>query len=1283
MAVNSNNSNTVYLKIWKQAILIRRKCCIIFWGFLELIIAVKNTYIMEKVRGFAMRKKWHRQTIWTALALMFLLVSSPALTAYAAGNTGEVSGAGDVSATEYSSMENTEESIAEESVTGTEETAAEESGSDAVEPAEQESVTGTEEAAAEESGSDAVEPVSEEFGTETGVTVTEESDSGTVETVTEESASGSVDPVTEESGSEGAETVTEESGADTAEAVSGEADTESVETDAQNASREILAEKVDTSEIKEGDKIMIVSAGAECSLSQTSTNNKISPSSVTIKETAASRKVITEYSQSAAIFEVTDMSEGQFCLKCEKGYLTSTDTGSGVYYSEEAVDCSRWEFENNEFLYNPNAVYSSSSGASYKNNYLEYYSSNFTMYGKSSSSDTSPFSLYFFRMGNSKPEDVIPEEDYYTLPLFYTSDIHGYLADNSGDDPLYLMAYISDKVKDVRGYGEDFRKDLALLMDGGDIYQGNTMSNLLKGKPLSEAFQIMGYDAVTIGNHEFDWGIEYTVDSDKTIMDYGETEGEGVNSVPVIVCNMFRNGEKVPFADDYIILDKTAVNEKGEELPVKIGVIGYVGDYASSIMNSMFTGAGYTIDPGFDTANEIAKQLEDSGACDMTILLAHHAANEVAEGLGEDTVIDYVLGGHTHQNLKGQTEWGLKYIEPTSYSEAYIYAGLAFDKENDSPVFLKVADSKIINTKEDVSLLTNTPENAEELDPELVTVTERVLNELENIFKTVIGRITVSALRDTYIENSGNRASTCGNWMCSIIKREVGADVAFVNSGGIRTDFLVDPEIGSRDFTLGDVYAMFPFGNKLCCFEITYGELLQALEYSMTEGAGSRLLSRIIGIDCYYTDGTVNAVVTEDGQEVYVNGEWREGWKDKKLKVVVSDYIATTNRVSEDGQSNPFVAWYDTDRLIEDDQVDNEGAIAVLTNEAAANDGLLEIDTKPHFINAVYEIGVTVDEDGLVYNGKEQEPAVTVKYGSQTLEAGTDYSLTYANNINAGNNKASVTVTLQGNYEGTVTKTFSIARADQKVTVKSLKVPLGETAAISVEGAQGEQIFTSADDTIATVDSEGVVTGKKFGKVRITLLCRTTQNYNAVKKALNVYVVPAASGKFKANNQPTGVKLTWSKVPGATGYNIYRGNTRIFAIRDADVLTRTDKKANTNGTQYTYRIVAVGEYGTSTLAASLKVNRLARPAISALTNSASGKMKVTWGRNAKASGYQIQYGTDNKWTNARIIKVADASSVSRVISGLTKNKIYYVRVRSYKGANSSAWSVTKRIKIQK
>ena len=71
------------------------------------------------------------------------------------------------------------------------------------------------------------------------------------------------------------------------------------------------------------------------------------------------------------------------------------------------------------------------------------------------------------------------------------------------------MAYISDKVNDYRN--ED--NSNVILLDSGDLYQGNSYSTLLQGESIAAMIDIMDYDAVSVGNHEFDWQIETVVDS--------------------------------------------------------------------------------------------------------------------------------------------------------------------------------------------------------------------------------------------------------------------------------------------------------------------------------------------------------------------------------------------------------------------------------------------------------------------------------------------------------------------------------------------------------------------------------------------------------------------------------------------------------------------------------------------------------------------------------------------------------------------------------------------------
>ena len=149
---------------------------------------------------------------------------------------------------------------------------------------------------------------------------------------------------------------------------------------------------------------------------------------------------------------------------------------------------------------------------------------------------------------------------------------------------------------------------------------------------------------------------------------------------------------------------------------------------------------------------------------------------------------------------------------------------------------------------------------------------------------------------------------------------------------------------------------------RIHVFRITYAELLQLFEYSMTR-SGRILLTQMTGLDCYFTstertsssgriyyEHTLHSLA-KDGTTIYQNGQWTSDWSSRTLTVAVSEYVATTDREDRDAQlHNPFVEWCKTSRLVSNDLIDNENAVRVLTAEAEANNGLLSIDTRPHFI---------------------------------------------------------------------------------------------------------------------------------------------------------------------------------------------------------------------------------------------------------------------------------------------------------------------------------------------
>ena len=331
---------------------------------------------------------------------------------------------------------------------------------------------------------------------------------------------------------------------------------------------------------------------------------------------------------------------------------------------------------------------------------------------------------------------------------------------------------------------------------------------------------------------------------------------------------------------------------------------------------------------------------------------------------------------------------------------------------------------------------------------------------------------------------------------------------------------------------------------------------------------------------------------------------------------------------------------------------------------------------------------VTVASGTFTYNGKAKTPAVTVKSGSATLKKDTDYTLTYGSNTNAGT--AKVTVSGKGNYTGTVAKTFTIAKAAQTITAKAAASPIavGKTTTVSITGAKGTKSYTSSNTAVATVTSAGKVTAKKVGTVKIKAASAATANYKAASKEVTIKVVPAATGRLTASNQAKGIQLTWTKVAGANGYIVYRNNAKARTITSGATIAWTDTAANTNGTKYVYKVVAKASTGTSPLSKSVTVYRIDRPAIKTLKNDASKKMTVTWAKNAKSTGYQIQYALNNKFNSGlKTVTITSASTVSKAIGSLTKGKTYYVRIRTVKKAGTvtcySAWSAAKALKITK
>ena len=211
------------------------------------------------------------------------------------------------------------------------------------------------------------------------------------------------------------------------------------------------------------------------------------------------------------------------------------------------------------------------------------------------------------------------------------------------------------------------------------------------------------------------------------------------------------------------------------------------------------------------------------------------------------------------------------------------------------------------------------------------------------------------------------------------------------------------------------------------------------------------------------------------------------------------------------------------------------------------------------------EISGIVDKN---YNGKAQTQAVVVMDGDTTLVNGTDYTLSYKNNTNAGT--ASVIITGIGSYTGSVTKEFTIKKIANTITAKSFTRTYSTKAQsfdLGVKIKSGTPTYKSSSSSV-TVSKAGKVTVKaKFmGKVTITITAPANTNYTATTKKITITVNPTKTALVSVTS-PSAGKMTvkWKKNAVGTGYQIQYSTSSKFTSPKTVTVTKNTTLSKTIG----------------------------------------------------------------------------------------------------------------------
>ena len=337
----------------------------------------------------------------------------------------------------------------------------------------------------------------------------------------------------------------------------------------------------------------------------------------------------------------------------------------------------------------------------------------------------------------------------------------------------------------------------------------------------------------------------------------------------------------------------------------------------------------------------------------------------------------------------------------------------------------------------------------------------------------------------------------------------------------------------------------------------------------------------------------------------------------------------------------------------------------------------------------IQSANVSVSTNSYVFDNTAKKPSVTVKIGGKALKNGSDYTVSNLNNTKVGT--ATVRITGKGDYTGTITRNFTINPAKQQIQKLETRykgfyidwAQKGSATGYDVEysvnanmnGAASRHLTANKPDTL-TVSG---LAGDKTYYVRV----RSYTNRNG-----KVYYGAWSDVKSikTANNDITKASVSGISTKAFTGKAITQnvtvkvGNTVLKNGTDYTVSYSNNKKVG----KATVKITGKGKYG-GVITKTFKINP-AKQKIQKLT-AKSKAFFIDWAQKGSATGYEIQYATNSKFTSAKKVTITNNKTDKTTVSKLSGKKKYYVRVRSYTTVKGTkyygAWSASKSVTTKK
>lgn len=391
---------------------------------------------------------------------------------------------------------------------------------------------------------------------------------------------------------------------------------------------------------------------------------------------------------------------------------------------------------------------------------------------------------------------------YLDVQLLGVNDFHGQIdiTRNVAGEPVGRADYLASYLK-----MRERENPNTLLVHAGDMVGASSpTSALLQDEPTVEIMNNMGFDVGTLGNHEFDEGVNEMM----RLIKGGTHEKTGYfkgTDFPYVVANVIDKETKKNILPPYVIKKVKGVN---------IGFIGVVFSDTPDIVIPSGTAGVEFIDEA-EAINKAAKSLKKKGVKSI-VVLAHNPVEQTASGevSGElvdmankvDDEVDVMFGAHNHRNVNAVVDNKLL-VQAFSYGTAFADVDLKIDRRTEDVVKSKAEVVSVV-------------QNGIKPDLRITKIIKQAEDQVAPIINEVVGK-TDQLLSGT---EAYNGESELGNVIADSMTEETGTDFAFMNPGGIRD--VINP----GEVTWGELFNVQPFGNDLVTMTLTGAQIKELFE---------------------------------------------------------------------------------------------------------------------------------------------------------------------------------------------------------------------------------------------------------------------------------------------------------------------------------------------------------------------------------------------------------------------------------------------------------------------